>query len=116
MSYFDGVPIHSVMPQQYAPVRRAVHVLLNDVVLAGFQLMLDFPEFEAEAQSIIREATSAIEQYCGRLDVVDSHQIEGEPLPPEWKSELRSISQEAQGRSLELLGHLQALRALKVPE
>lgn len=116
MSYFDRVQIHAVMPQQHAPVRRAVHVLLNDVVLAGFQLMLDLPEFEAEAQSIIREATAAIELFCGRLDVVDSHQVEGESLTPEWKAELRSISRDAQARSLELLGHLQALRSLKVPD
>jgi hypothetical protein len=105
---------HSNMPSTPAPVRRAVHVLLNDVVLAGFQLSLDLPEFEAEANSIIREATASIEALCAELDVVDAHQIPGVPLAPEWKSELRRISEVAQARSLELLGQLQAIRALNV--
>lgn len=104
------------MPNQPAPVRRAVHVLLNDVVLAGFQLSLDLPEYESEARSIIREATATIEALCERLDAVDAHQIEGQPLPAEQKQELRAISQAAQDQSLVLLGQLQALRALRVPE
>ncbi len=104
------------MPSTPAPVRRAVHVLLNDVVLAGFQLSLDLPEFEAEANSIIREATASIESLCAELDVVDAHQIPGVPLAPEWKSELRRISEVAQARSLELLGQLQAIRALNVTD
>lgn len=101
------------MSSKPAPVRRAVHVLLNDVVLAGFQLSLDVPQFEAEARSIIREATAEIESFCARLDEVDAHQIQGKPLPEEWKNELRKISREAQARSLELLGQLQALRSVK---
>ena len=104
------------MPSTPAPVRRAVHVLLNDVVLAGFQLSLDLPEFEAEANSIIREATASIEVLCGQLDVVDAHQIPGVSLSPEWKAELRRISEAAQARSLELLGQLQAIRALNIPD
>jgi hypothetical protein len=104
------------MSNSLAPVRRAVHVLLNDVVLAGFQLTLDLPEFESEARSIIREATSEIESLCARLDVVDAHQIPGISLPVEWKSELRLVSERAQARSLELLGQLQSIRALRVPD
>lgn len=104
------------MSNRPAPVRRAVHVLLNDVVLAGFQLSLDLPEFESEARSIIREATAVIEALCGRLDVVDAKQVEGEPLPVELKAELRAISQGAQDQSLELLGQLQALRTLRIPD
>lgn len=102
------------MPNQPAPVRRAVHVLLNDVVLAGFQLSLDLPEYESEARSIIREATSAIEALCNRLDVVDAQQVEGQALPPELKEELRAISRSAQEQSLVLLGQLQALRSLRI--
>ena len=102
------------MLQKPAPVRRAVHVLMNDVVQAGFQLSLDLPEFEAEARSIIREATVVIEALCGRLDVIDAQQLPGIPLSPALKSELKEISAEAQARSLTLLGQLQALRALRV--
>lgn len=102
------------MPQKPAPVRRAVHVLLNDVVQAGFQLSLDLPEFESEARSIIREATAVIEELCGRLDVIDAQQLPGTSLSPGLKAALKAISAEAQTRSLTLLGQLQALRALRV--
>lgn len=103
------------MATSLAPVRRAVHVLLNDVVLAGFQLSLDLPEFESEARSIIREATACIDALCARLDAVDAQQLPGLPLAPEWKLELRRVSDDAQARSLELLGQIQALRGLRVP-
>ena len=96
------------MTDQSLQIRQAVHVLLNDAVLAAFQLALDLPQYEAEAQSIVREASHTISTLIARLDA-----LEATPQSTAKKTELlEEVSREAQQRSLALLGNLQALRAL----
>ena len=96
------------MTDQSLQIRQAVHVLLNDAVLAAFQLALDLPQYEAEAQSIVREASHAISTLIARLDVLETN-----PESAAKSAEiLEEVSREAQQRSLALLGNLQALRAL----
>lgn len=96
------------MTEQALHIRQAVHVLLNDVVLAAFQLDLDLPHFEAEANTIFREASHTISTLIQRLDELETSKM----LATERSAELLTISDHAQQRSLELLGNLQALRAL----
>lgn len=96
------------MTEQALHIRQAVHVLHTDVVLAAFQLALDLPHFEAEANTVVREASHAISTLKQRLDEVETSKMR----PMERSIELRAISDHAQPKSLELLGNLQAHRAL----
>lgn len=83
-------------------------MLLNDAVLAAFQLALDLPEFEAEAQSIVREASHTISTLLQKLDEVEAAKSKGTSR----EEGLHAVSREAQRKSLELLGALQALRSV----
>ncbi len=96
------------MTEQALHIRQAVHVLLNDVVFDAFQLALDLPHFEAEANTIVREASHAISTLIQRLDELETSKMRA----TERSAELLAISDHAQQRSLELLGTLQALRGL----
>lgn len=96
------------MTDQSLQIRQAVHVLLNDAVLAAFQLALDLPEFEAEAQSIVREASHTISTLLQKLDEVEAAKSKGTSR----EETLHAVSREAQRKSLELLGALQALRSV----
>ena len=96
------------MTEQALHIRQAVHVLLNDGVLDAFQLALDLPPFEAEANTLVREASHAISTLIQRLDELETSKMRA----TERSAELLAISDHAQQRSLELLGTLQALRGL----
>ncbi len=97
-----------LMTDQALHIREAVHVLLNDAVLAAFQLALDLPQFEAEAQSIVREASHTISTLLQRLDALEAEKAKGTSR----EAALHAVSREAQRKSLELLGALQALRSV----
>ena len=76
--------------------------------MAAFQLALDLPQFEAEAQSIVREASHTISTLLQRLDEIGASKQTG----LQREEALHAVSREAQRKSLELLGALQALRSV----
>ena len=99
------------MPHNPDDIRRAVHSLLNNVVEQSFMFMLEHPEYESEAQSIIGEASQTIRELVQQINAIKTPQADAPRLIlAEYNQRLSRISDTAQARSLLYLGMLQGLQ------
>lgn len=99
------------MPHNPDDIRRAVHSLLNNVVEQSFMFMLEHPEYESEAQSIIGEASQTIRELIQQINTIRPPQADAPRLIlAEYNQRLSRISNAAQERALFYLGMLQGLK------
>ena len=94
------------MPTNRSELKRAVHVLLNDVVEQCFQNMIHYPEHSSELNRIIKDATHEINYLSLKIDAHD-FKIDS----PELKDHYKVISRDTHKKSLHLLGKLQSLQS-----
>lgn len=99
------------MPHNPDDIRRAVHSLLNHVVEQSFMFMLEHPEYESEAQSIIGDASQTIRELVSETNAIKPPQADApRVILAEYNQRLSRISDIAQERSLCYLGMLQGLQ------
>lgn len=86
-------------------IRNVVQELMNDVIEQGFHHLIHHPQQSDELNRLIKEATDELHYQLLRID---SHNHK--PLSEELKNHYRSISQDSQRRSLDLLSRLQKIQ------
>lgn len=93
------------MPTHRDELKRAVHVIMNDVVEQCFHYMVHHPQMSDELNQIVRDASDEI-QY--QVLKIDAHTfVEGSP---ELDDHYRMISKDLQKKSLLLLSKLQKMQ------
>lgn len=93
------------MSTDRSELKRAVHVLLNDVVEQCFQNMMHYPQHSGDLNRIIKDATDEINYLTMKID---AHNFGSDS--PELKDHFRSISKDTHKKSLHLMGKLQSLQ------
>ncbi|MGB0424084.1 MAG: hypothetical protein ACPGED_07175 [Flavobacteriales bacterium] len=94
------------MTTNRSELKRAVHVLLNDVVEQCFQNMIHYPQHSSELNRIIKDATDEINYLTLKID---AHDFPNDS--PELKDHFKTISKDTHKKSLRLLGSLQNLQS-----
>jgi hypothetical protein len=89
------------MVQNPDEIRRAIHSLLNDVVEQSFQFMLEHPEYEAEAASIVNDASESIRHLVAQIRTVPPPGPNAPRLlHAEYAQRLRRIAETAQAEAM----------------
>lgn len=93
------------MQNKSSELRRAVHLMMNDVVEQCFSHMIHHPNHSEAINTIIRDASDEINYQVLKIDAHD------------WNSErdkleehYRVINKDVQRKSLELLSRLQSIQ------
>lgn len=93
------------MPAHRDQLKRAVHVIMNDVVEQCFQCMVNHPHLSEQLNQIVRDASDEI-QY--QVLKIDAHSY------PDGSSALeehyRGITKDLQRKSLMLLSKVQKMQ------
>jgi arsenate reductase-like glutaredoxin family protein len=91
-------------------LKKAVHEILNDVIEQGFHHLVSHPQQSDELNRIIKDATDELNYQVLKID---SHSFSAGS--PQLLEHYKSISQDTQRKSLELLSRLQKIQQLENP-
>lgn len=91
-------------------LKYSIQEFFNDVIEQGFHHLVNYPQADNELSSIIKEAT---EEMNYQLLKIDSHKLSAES--DELEKHYLVVCQDAQKKSLELLGQLQKIQHRDIP-
>lgn len=96
------------MQNKSSELRRAVHLMMNDVVEQCFSHMIHHPTKSEEINNIIRDASEEINYQVLKIDAHDWSKNE-----VKLQEHYRAISKDVQRKSLEMLSRLQRIQKTK---